>query len=57
MSGKVLGNNEKNNDSDSDENSRGPPRSLALDLGDDCVYNVDANRLGTQPNASGRFFP
>ncbi|KAH1020845.1 hypothetical protein HUJ04_010440 [Dendroctonus ponderosae] len=53
MSGKVPGNNDKNNDSDSEENSRGPPRSLALDLGDDCVYNVDANRLETQPNASG----
>ncbi|XP_050303826.1 uncharacterized protein LOC126741456 [Anthonomus grandis grandis] len=39
-----------NSDSDLDESSKAPrARSLALDLGDDCLHNVDSNRLGSEP--------
>lgn len=54
MSEESLPQNEQNNESETEENNRQPVRSLGLDLGDDCVYNIESNRLGsqTQPGTS-----
>ncbi|KAL1505603.1 hypothetical protein ABEB36_005131 [Hypothenemus hampei] len=45
-------NNDESGDSDTEESDRPPGLGLKLDLGDNGVYNVDANRLGLQAASS-----
>ncbi|XP_066140963.1 endosome-associated-trafficking regulator 1 [Euwallacea fornicatus] len=46
MSGENSPPKEENVEPDNERNPRPPARSLALDLGDDNAYNMEANRLG-----------